>query len=90
MDLTRTDRLPPHSLEAEQGVLGCCLISPNECIGQSVEALKRGEAEFYDMRHQVLYSHLVAMWDAQQPIDLISFQQRLKDAGVLDGVGGLA
>jgi replicative DNA helicase len=84
------DRLPPHSLEAEQGVLGCCLISPNECIGQAVEALKRGEAEFYDMRHQVLYSHLVAMWDAQQPIDLISFQQRLKDAGQLEGVGGLA
>lgn len=90
MDLTRLDRLPPNSLEAEQGVLGCCLISPNECIGTAVEKLKRGEAEFYDLRHQVLYSHLVAMWDAQQPIDLISFQQRLKDAGLLDGVGGLA
>lgn len=84
------DRLPPHSIEAEMGVLGCCLISPNDCIGMAVEKLKRGEEEFYDIRHKALYSHLVAMWDARLPIDLISFQQRLRDAGMLEGVGGLA
>lgn len=83
------DRLPPHSIEAEQGVIGCCLISPNDCIGMAVEKLKRGDEEFYDIRHRCLYSNLVAMWDARLPIDTISFQQRLKDSGVLDGVGGL-
>lgn len=84
------DRLPPHSIEAEMGVLGCCLISPNDCIGMAVEKLKRGEEEFYDIRHKALYSHLVAMWDARLPIDIISFQQRLTDAGMLHGVGGLS
>jgi len=31
------DRLPPHSIEAEQGVLGCVLLSPNECVGICIE-----------------------------------------------------
>ena len=36
----RMDRLPPHSIEAEQGVLGCVLLSPNECMGECIEKLK--------------------------------------------------
>ncbi len=34
------DRLPPHSTEAEQGVLGCVLLSPNDCMGECVGKLK--------------------------------------------------
>ncbi len=34
------DRPPPHSLEAEQGVLGCLLIEPTECIGQCLERVR--------------------------------------------------
>ena len=40
IDLSKIDRLPPHSLEAEQGVLGCMLIAPNEAIGVCVEKFK--------------------------------------------------
>ena len=36
------DRLPPHSLEAEQAVLGCILLSPNECMGECIAKLKGG------------------------------------------------
>ena len=40
IDLSKIDRLPPHSLEAEQGVLGCMLLAPNEAIGVCVEKFK--------------------------------------------------
>lgn len=83
------DRLPPHSLPAEQGVLGCILLSPTECTGLCVEKLKGGSECFYDLRHRSLYENLVAMYDSKQPVDLITVQQRLKDASQLDSVGGI-
>jgi replicative DNA helicase len=35
------DRLPPHSIEAEQGVLACVLLSPQECLGECIERFRR-------------------------------------------------
>ncbi len=50
----RLDRLPPHSVEAEQGVLGCALLSPLDCVGVCIERFKRGSEMFYDLRqHQI-------------------------------------
>jgi replicative DNA helicase len=85
------DRLPPHDAACEIGVLGCCLLLPNQCIAECIEALKDdGKAAFYDLRHQTIYEHLVAMFDARTPVDLISVQARLKDAQLLEQVGGIA
>lgn len=85
------DRLPPHSLDMEQGVLGCCLLDPNVCIGQCIEKLKDdGKAAFYDLRHQTIYETLVEMFNARLPIDLITVQQHLKDRQLLEQVGGIA
>lgn len=85
------DRLPPHAVEAEQGVLGCVLLSPNDCMGECIEKLKdAGPQVFYDLRHQTIYEALAAMYDARAAIDLITLQQRLKDRGLLEQVGGMA
>lgn len=89
-DPAKIDRLPPHSLEAEQGVLGCILLSPNEGMGFSIEKLKSGAEVFYDLRHQTIFNVLAAMYDAREAIDLITVQQRLKDRQLLEQVGGLA
>src|SRR5437899_1609697 len=70
------DRLPPHSVEAEQGVLGCVLLSPNECLGECIEKLKTGEEVFYDLRHQTIFKALAEMYDHREAIDLITLQQR--------------
>ena len=89
VDISRIDRLPPHSLEAEQGVLGCILQSPNDSIGECLQVFKSGSDAFYDLRHRTIYEAVVEMYDGKVVIDLITLQQRLKDANQLQGVGGL-
>jgi replicative DNA helicase len=81
-------RTPPHSVEAEQGVLGSMLISPRETIAECVE--KINEEYFYVPAHQTIYTILVELWNAGQGIDLITFTQVLRDKNVLETVGGAA
>src|SRR6266705_1607810 len=83
------DRLPPHSPEAEQGVLGCVLLSPNDCMGECIEKFKSGAEVFYDLRHQTIFGTLAEMYDSREAIDLITLQQRLKNKQLLDEVGGI-
>ena len=72
------------------GVLGCALLSPNECMGECLEKLKDGVEVFYDLRHQTIFETLVAMFDTRAAIDVITLQQRLKDKQLLEQVGGIA
>src|SRR5436309_7560101 len=81
-------RTPPHSVEAEQGVLGSMLLSPRQAIAECVE--KINEQYFYVPAHQTIYSALVDLWDAGQAIDLITFTQILRDKNLLESVGGAA
>ena len=81
-------RTPPHSVEAEQGVLGSMLLSPRQAIAECVE--KINEEYFYVPAHQTIYSVLVDLWNAGQAIDLITFTQVLRDRNLLDSVGGAA
>jgi replicative DNA helicase len=86
----KLDRLPPHSPEAEQGVLGCVLLSPNDCMGECIGRFKEGAEVFYDLRHQTIFSALVQMYDAREAIDVITLQQQLKNKQLLEEVGGIA
>ena len=81
-------RTPPHSAEAEQGVLGSMLLSPRQAIGECVE--KINDQYFYVPAHQTIYSVLVDLWNAGQAIDLITFTQVLRDRNLLESVGGAA
>lgn len=84
------DRLPPHSPEAEQGVLGCCLLAPLECIDDCQTRFTGAGAEFYDLRHRKIYEVLSAMHKAGEAIDVITMQARLKNENILEEVGGIA
>ena len=81
-------RTLPHSLEAEQGLLGSMLISPTDVIGECVERID--EKYFYQPAHATIYEVLVELWNKQQPADIITLTQLLRDRKQLDGVGGPA
>lgn len=64
------------------------LIAPREAIP---EVLERAKTDwFYVPAHQLIFDRLVAMWDANQAIDIITVTQAFRDAGQLDQVGGPA
>ena len=89
-DSIKLDRLPPHDLDMEKGVIGCQLLSPNDCVGEVIEKLKGiGVEAHYDLRHQRIQAELFEMYDARIPIDVITLQQRLKDKQLLEQVGGI-
>src|ERR1041385_9297150 len=67
-------RALPHSVEAEQGVLGSMLISPRDAINAVVEK-KVNETYFYIPAHQTIYTVLVDLWTANHGIALITFPQ---------------
>ncbi len=79
-------RTLPHSLEAEQGVLGSMLLSPSEAIAECMG--KIGEEHFYIPANQTIYLTLIQSWQAGKGIDLITFTQFLRDKNVLDAIGG--
>lgn len=85
------DRLPPHSIEAEQGVLSCVLQEPATVMGELTVACGRSlPQQFYDLRHQTIAGVLVQMYDEQVPIDLITLMERLKKIEMLEQIGGIS
>lgn len=85
------DRLPPHSLEAEQGVLGCILIDPAKSreIFQLAQE-KIGADAFFDLRHREIWNVIAALDGENSGVDLILVPERLRQLGKLEQAGGLA
>jgi replicative DNA helicase len=85
--LPDSHRAVPKSVDAEKGLLGSVLLSPDtvldECIQQQV-----GDKYFHHPAHAQIYSLLVEMRETNRPIDLITLTQFLEDRKLLAGVGG--
>jgi replicative DNA helicase len=75
----------PHNLEAEQGLLGSMLLDPSK-IGEVGQLLCADH--FYAPHHQTIFSELWTLWAGDQPIDLVTFTNYLRDKHILDKVGG--
>ena len=82
-------RLPPHSIECEQGVLACQLLDPNACVPAVAAHLRNDKYALYDLRHQTIQEALWCMADAMRPIDIITLQSELRTRGMLDQIGGV-
>ena len=87
--LSRRDRLPPHSLEAEEYLLSCCLLDGADVLSRCLEARIRPES-FYDPKHGVIYEVLVNLYNTQKPIEVSVVAEELKTSRQLDTVGGYA
>ncbi len=80
------DKLPPHALEAEAAVLGSMILDW-QCVGDVLQQLKPDD--FYKQAHSAIYETLVELYDKEQNIDMVLLNQRLKDKGQLEQLGGL-
>lgn len=76
---------PPASLEAEQALLGSCLVRPN-ALDELVDQVY--ETDFYREAHAKIYHAMTDLYGASMPVDLVTVSQYLKDRGQLEGVGG--
>jgi len=81
----RVDRVPPHSVEAEMGVLGSMILD-REFAGEAVQILDK--ESFYNTAHQMIFEVLVDLWDQNRPIDSIILREELSRRGYLEKVGG--
>lgn len=79
----------PHSLEAEEYLLSCCLIDGADVLSRCLEAHIRPES-FYDPKHGVIYEVLVNLYNSQKPIEVSVVAEELKTSRQLDTVGGYA
>ena len=80
-------KLPPHSLEAEQSVLGGLMLENDAAdrIGDVVSA-----DDFYSDAHRIVYRHVVALIADGKPADVVTVSEALASTQKLDYVGGLA
>ena len=80
-------KLPPHSLEAEQSVLGGLLLD-NEAADR-VGDIASAE-DFYSEAHRIIYRHAMQLIADSRPADVVTLAEALASVQKLDYVGGLA
>ena len=80
---------PPHSLEAEQSVLGGILLSDRAMYGLVIEEGLKPE-DFYRDRHRAIYEAMLALYRESEPIDVLTVSEHLRSAGKLEEAGGKA
>lgn len=81
-------KVPPHSLTAEMGCLGCVLLEADGGLATCIAKLKAGPEVFHDLRCRTIYELMLAMSEKREPIDVVTVHQKLKDNQQLEAVGG--
>jgi replicative DNA helicase len=79
-------KLPPHSVEAEQSVLGGLLLEASAL--DKITDLMTAD-DFYRQEHRLIFRQIVRLSEQAKPVDVITVAEALEIAGELDKVGGL-
>ena len=86
-NFSMTDRLPPQNIEAEESVLGALMID-REAISKVADML--APEDFYRNNHQKIYEAMLELYVKNEPIDIITVTNRLKEKKLLEEIGGTA
>lgn len=86
MDEALVKRVLPHSIEAEQSVIGSMLMDKDAIIAAS-ETLS--EEDFYQRAYGVMFGAMVELFNEGKPVDLVTLQDRLKEKDVPPEVSSL-
>ncbi|HPK53408.1 MAG TPA: replicative DNA helicase, partial [Smithellaceae bacterium] len=78
-------KIPPQNLEAEQSILGSILLD-NSAINSVLEILSK--SDFYSEAHRKIFSVMIESSEKNEPVDLITLSNALRDRKLLDSVGG--
>ena len=76
---------PPQALEAERSILAAMLLD-QAAIGRAVEMIDA--SAFYRTANAKLYEAIVALYNGNQPADIITVAEKLRERGDLEAVGG--
>ena len=79
----------PHSVEAEEYLLSCCLIDGADVMARCLEARISPES-FFTASHGIVFERLLDLYNRQVPIDVAVLGEELKAAKQLDAIGGYA
>lgn len=82
---TRAVQIPPHSVEAEQSVLGGLMLD-NRAWDQIVDRLKGDD--FYRHEHRVIYHVISRLVEHNKPVDVLTVSEALKEKHELEQIGG--
>jgi replicative DNA helicase len=80
-------RIPPHSVEAEQSVLGGLLLD-NDAFDRIADLL--GQDDFYRYDHHLIWAQITRLIERSHPADVVTVFEALQSAGKAEEIGGLA
>ncbi|AOY75352.1 Replicative DNA helicase [Clostridium formicaceticum] len=86
MEGMNTFKVPPHSIEAEQSILGSMLMD-KESIIVILEIIK--PEDFYKEAHKEIFEAIYTLFNREEPVDLITLTEELKRRGTLEAIGGI-
>ena len=80
-------KVPPHSIEAEQAVLGGLMLD-NNAWERVLDQVSDGD--FYRHDHRLIFRAIHKLVDQNQPFDVVTLHEQLDKEGLSTQVGGLA
>ena len=86
MDEALMKRVLPHSIEAEQSVIGSMLMDKEAIIAASEIVTAR---DFYQQQYGIMFETMVELFNEGKPVDLVTLQDRLKEKDVPPEVSSL-